>query len=170
MRLTFVFFFLIIMTTQAWAQASLERSVLASGGGSGMASEGGLCFTLGQVLTHTTNISGTILLTQGFKQPDGLATSVDKRFSVSYNLFPNPVKDKASLTLSTEKGTSLAIEVFDLRGRKTTVPLASAQPAPGVPAKINLDLSALPDALYLLRITDLKTGKYANLKVQKENF
>ncbi|QEH43511.1 T9SS type A sorting domain-containing protein [Chitinophaga sp. XS-30] len=82
-----------IMLAMAWlparSQLVLVRQAVASGGGSGPAGAVNFDFTIGE--TMVTTLSGGIMLTQGFQQPEVLPPVTQGASPIlDFMLFPNP--------------------------------------------------------------------------------
>ena len=74
-----------------------------------------------------------------------------------FSLYPNPVKDKLSLRF--EDGTDpQSIELYDLQGRLVGTKRYDLE---------NIDMSAIPLGVYMLRVT-LKDGMNYHEKIVKE--
>lgn len=152
---------------------SLSRFAFVSGGG--VSSTGKLSSSIGQLWTNTTHKSHSLLLTQGFQQPVQTdSTGTASLFSpdllaIGMKLYPNPVHNIAILELQTEGRVNLEIVVYDLLGRKTSVPVQTVRFNQSVVSRVSLDLAALSSAVYVLSIRDIDTGRQKNLKFVKQN-
>lgn len=156
----------------AQAQIELAREVIGTLGGSETVNNLSLGYTAGEtaVTTLKTNIvSGTLTLTQGFEQSDDNMVSNDDPLEVQldYRLFPNPVAEVLHVSLTTDRPVEWMLAIYDLRGRRTSVP--------PVPARIHgtfetqFDLSQLPEGHYLLGISNRQGDRLQSFKIRKLN-
>ncbi|MBN2484894.1 MAG: T9SS type A sorting domain-containing protein [Bacteroidales bacterium] len=116
-----------------------------AGGYEVTAGNGSLSWTLGEVVTETHKPSNATL-TQGFQQ-SGLSITVENNFTEMYievTVYPNPTT--GILHLLTDVTETLQYQLFDINGSvlKSGETLSASE---------ELDLSALPPAVYYLKIT-----------------
>lgn len=136
---------------------SVTPEVIASAGASFSSSTVSIEWTLGEIMTET--YAGTIVLTQGFQQPALIITSINEPASPfgSVKVYPNPTVD--GVFIEREKGQILQLTIYDMKGslvmQRSIEPLLS-----------QVDLSALSEGVYTLRLTDGK--RYAQaIRIEK---
>lgn len=130
------------------AQVSLERSVVASAGFSSPT----LSFTIGEPVTETAPV-GSIVLTQGFQQPDtvlrvGIDAIADA--SMGVQLYPNPTSNTINLKFTNPiADAAYAISVRNVLGQEC-LSLAKLF----APSSASIDLRSLAAGLYYLSLVD----------------
>lgn len=108
-----------------------------------------MSWTAGEVVTATV-ASGSVILTQGFQQPNEISSSVNLlAVSDLLDVFPNPSYGILNLRLSNSnlKDSVLYIEVYDAVGK---IVYSTFQKAVGIHA---IDVSNLPGGIYNLAVT-----------------
>ena len=98
---------------------TLERQVISSAGSFSTAGGITLSSTVGEVAV-TTMIAGTVVLTQGFQQPnpeDFTAVPDEQKINLNYKIYPNPTSDQLVVEFTADKPTELSIQLFDLNGK-----------------------------------------------------
>lgn len=80
----------------------------------------------------------------------GVITSTGSSELTEFRLYPNPVKDKCSLSVAGWQGKVIVAGVLDFYGRKLMDAFSGAVPAEGV----GIDVSSLPGGIYFLLISD----------------
>ena len=70
-------------------------------------------------------------------------------------IYPNPIRDRATLDVRVERDSRLAVELVDVLGR--SLRRETFEAAAGVQS-LSLDLSEMPAGVVLVRLTDLETG------------
>lgn len=146
---------------------SIERSVIGAYGGSGTAGTIEVDMTVGEVAI-TTGETGTMVVTQGFHQPDDGITSIDKPLgiSVQYSLYPNPTTDKLYLELSAERSTEVQVEIIDARGRNTPLEAVSVMVSGQVSA-LEWDTDRLAEGMYLVVVKNAQGEISGSIRFQK---
>lgn len=151
------------------AQVSLDRQVIGSTGNFSTVSTVSLSSTVGEAVVATA-VSGSIVLTQGFQQPDG-TTSVgiadDLRLLVRYTIAPNPTQDIVRVELTTDKPITISLLLMDVRGRRVPVPEQEVQ-VNGTEST-EIDLGPLADGVYTLALKDEGGNIFRTFKVKKVN-
>lgn len=166
-----IYILLISCCIPVWgiAQLSLDRQVLGSTGNFSTVSNVSLSSTVGEAVVATA-ISGSIVLTQGFQQPDG-TTSVgiadDLRLSVQYTVAPNPTQDIVRVELTTDKPITIGLVLMDVRGRR--VPVPEQEIRVNGTKSTELDLQALADGVYTLALKDEAGNIFRTFKIQRIN-
>jgi hypothetical protein len=128
---------------QSYGQ-TLSRTVIGSTG----SVNNELSYTVGEAVIETGS-GGSLVLTQGFQQPDKLTgTSNDPLLGrADYVLYPNPTQDHLILEITTDKPQSFAVEFIDLRGRRVG---EVRQLEPGTNIKETFATSHLAEGTYVL--------------------
>ena len=150
-----------------YAQPSLERQVIGATGNFSTAGNISLSSTVGETVVRTA-ISGSLVLTQGFQQPDGGASvGINDPLSllVHYTVARNPTSEIMHVTLSTDKPLQVGLVVFDMRGRQ--VPVPEQQLLVNGTEETDLDLRALADGIYQLALKDESGAIFKSFKIQK---
>lgn len=98
----------------------------------------------------TTAKIDSVLIANG-----GITTSVSSEFTASFiqGIWPNPVSEKAHLSLTLSKATLVQSEIIDMTGR---IVLSGSEYIASGSQLMEFDLSHLPKGLYVVK---LKTGK-----------
>lgn len=137
----------------AAAQLQLGRQAIATAGGHGENAGANLSisWTVGEVAVQTRKAAeADIILTEGFQQPDELEiVGTDNLFSISelgITVFPNPVSQLLNIRLEAPAPLSHPVTA-NLIG-PTGQALRAVKIASG---DMQLDMSRLPDGLYLLQ-------------------
>lgn len=152
---------LVIVTWTAKTQ-SLPSFVVGSSGDYFASSSGSLSWTLGEIMNETYQQSSGFL-TQGFHQPEKSSiTGLDEIVEKNLVVYPNPVRE--FLNLKTTESGDYIFELFDMQGQRII-----EQNAKGVIGDHihQMDLQEFRVALYLLRITNTRTGKNSSHKIEK---
>lgn len=145
---------------------SLERQVIASTGGYSEANGVSLSFTVGEPVIETA-VSGSIVLTQGFQQPDDITTGINDKPSVTvnYTVFPNPTANSIQIDLQSDKNVEVELALYDIQGQRISMFDKSTR-IEGT-AHEEMDLSSLAAAQYILVLSDTEGKPLKNFKVQK---
>ncbi len=149
------------------AQAqSLERQVIGSAGGYEEEAGYSLSFTVGEPVVETA-IAGTLVLTQGFQQPDDVSVGVNDvvKFNMDYIIFPNPTMDELTVQLSADKVVEVTISLYDLLGQKLELMDRKVLVDGVTTSKYNL--ASLAAANYFVVLTDKDGKQLGQFKVQK---
>ena len=120
--------FLLGLVGFSQAQLTIERQVIGTTGHYGQVGPMSISYTMGELITKTAiTTNGTLILTQGFQQPDtaGNLVSIDQpiAFPVEYIIYPNPTTGVLKVELTSDKSATVVMDVYDMRGRKTSVPI-----------------------------------------------
>lgn len=140
------------------------QNVVASSGGTIIWGNGGVTWTLGEVVIATIS-SPTNIITQGFHQGELVITAIgDINMSdISVLLYPNPATNLINVDIKSDKPGIYKYELIDITGR-----IIINEQSYSKNFKINIE--ALKPALYYLRITD-KNGKFMkSYKVVKYSY
>lgn len=121
--------------------------------------------TVGETVVNTLK-SSTIILTQGFQQPDdGPMNIEDKESGLSINIYPNPAKEVVLLEVDNPSLMELSAQLFDFRGTIISQPLNKQKVEGSYTHEINL--SALPAGSYFLLIQNTKGNLKETIKIIK---
>lgn len=168
-KLLFVFS-LLLPALAAYAQPTLERSVLSAAGDDETVSGFSLSWTMGEPVIQTSvSLNGQLILTQGFQQANLFRDGVDPgpQVLLDYEIYPNPASDYLIAKLSSDKPVTLGIVVLDAKGSATPVPSQQVQVVGE--KEVRLDLSALAEGFYLLSIQDENGNRVASFTIEKLN-
>lgn len=164
MKTYIIAFATILLSLPAFGQ-TLERQVIGAAGTSSSTANMQISYTVGEPAV-TTLSGGSIVLTQGFQQPDEDVTGIQSpEVLVEYNVYPNPTTDQLNIRLFSEKPLIVQIQLLDISGKKVDNICQSASFSGEWRGEI--DLSNLPQGQYLLWIGQESTGKYTTLQIQK---
>jgi hypothetical protein len=152
------------------AQLSLDRQVIATLGNYAEAGGLELSYTSGELAIETAiTTNGMLILTQGFQQPDtaGDFVSIDPpvAFPVEYNIFPNPTSGVLKVELISDKSVTVVMDIYDMRGRKTLIPVQKTRFS-GLKTTV-FNLGILSDGFYLFNFRDENGKLLKTEKVQK---
>lgn len=149
---------LLVLAAHMMSAQDLSPEVVATAGETFSSNSLTLDWTLGEIMTES--YSGTIVLTQGFHQPDNNTTSLEDLASLfgTIKVYPNPTTDL--IVIETEQAGGLDLLLYDMTGRTVLHKNVSASSS-------QLNLSGLPDGTYLLRLSD---GQQAirSLRIHKQ--
>ncbi len=152
------YIFIFIIPFKIVNAQSITPVVVATQGDYFISSGGSLSWTLGEVMgeTYTT---GNDILTQGFHQPNFLATGIrhiEKTRSVSF-LYPNPFRNSITILLNESKSQ---LQIFNTLGEKVgTWTLTEG--------KNEIELKDLTNGMYLATITNLENNTKRSYKINK---
>ncbi|NOY38578.1 MAG: T9SS type A sorting domain-containing protein [Chlorobi bacterium] len=128
---------------------SLSPTVLATAGSVFDNGSFSLSWTAGELAVATLT-AGDIILTQGFQQPAGISTGINRnRPSWNIRSYPNPVTDYLTIHFELDKPIEIIIEVTDILGRKQVIRNRSMI-APGETRE--LDFTGLSEGIYLMQL------------------
>ena len=131
---------------------SIERHVISSTGSSTTAGGITLSSTVGEIAT-TTLISGSVVLTQGFQQPnpeDLTSVPEDKKTNLDYKIYPNPTSDQLIIELNSDKPAELVIEICDMSGKQVVLLKKTIHVSGNV--KEQVDMTSFAAGNYLLKL------------------
>jgi hypothetical protein len=128
---------------------SLSREAISGGGGTAIAGNVILTYTIGQPGLVSTHQAGNVILTQGFQQVDQNALGIQPGSAqLKFTLFPNPGSQNFYVQLETPDAGTLTYRAFDGSGK-----LALRQAGINVPPgsyTVPLSLADLAKGIYLL--------------------
>lgn len=142
----------------------IKRTVIASAGDYLEDNDSGLsiCWTMGEVAIETLeSTNSTIILTQGFQQPDDFFTNITEinLEDLGINVFPNPASHTVTIEIETLVNSKLEVHLTNIQGELLQTHTLNKQ-------KQQIDFSLLPDAPYYLVFFD-KNRRMASLQVLK---
>lgn len=145
---------------------SLERQVIGSAGGYEEESGYSLSFTVGEPVVETA-ISGSLVLTQGFQQPDDITVGIKEmvKINMDYLIYPNPTMDNLTVQLTSDKAVEVYISLHDMAGRQ--IELMDRKLMVNGVAKQHYDLTSLAGANYMVVLTDKEGKQLGQFKIQK---
>ncbi len=145
---------------------SLERQVIGSAGGYEVENGYSLSFTIGEPVVETA-ITGSVVLTQGFQQPDDVEVGINDlvKVKMDYLIFPNPTMDNLTVQLSADQVVEVNISLRDMLGRQIDQ-LDRKVLVDGV-VQQQYDLTHLAAANYMLVLTDKGGNQLGQFKIQK---
>ncbi|MDX2001958.1 MAG: T9SS type A sorting domain-containing protein [Chitinophagales bacterium] len=160
--------FLMTMGAAVAANAqSLERQVIGAAGGYDVAGGVSLSYTVGEPIVETA-ISGSIILTQGFQQPDDLGVGIKEvSINVEYTVFPNPTDDILFVDLKSDKPADVKLTFFNIAGQQMEY-LTQAVTVNGK-TRLQFSLKDLAAGQYILVLNDKAGNPLRNFKIQKLN-
>ncbi|MEN8230307.1 MAG: T9SS type A sorting domain-containing protein [Bacteroidota bacterium] len=131
------------------AQVTLAPSVISSGGGYGENGNVSISWTLGEVAV-TTLTGSSIILTQGFQQPNDFGVGFKKEeVNWDISVYPNPVGDELRIRFNIKKPGDFLLEIQDVTGRL----IAQEQRKQINPGDIViLNTSAYTNGVYFLKV------------------
>lgn len=130
-----------------------------------------ISYTIGEPMVETYSaLQGALVFTQGFQQPeDSLGpNNIDEptEIQVSYNIYPNPVKDRLFVELEAAVPATLRVALYDIKGKETQIP---PQEAVVVGQKIlTFETENLPVGVYILRLHRADGSVIRAFKIQKD--
>lgn len=159
---------MMIIVCQSFGQVSIERYVIAPLGHYDTGGTLSLSYTVGEpAVTTLLSINGTLILTQGFQQPEILPVGIDDPYEllVDYSIFPNPTTEVLNVKLSADIPVDLKLAVVDVRGRSTGLTIQEIRVV-GEKTTI-FNLGTLADGFYFLNVLTNSGELVQSFKVQK---
>lgn len=142
-----------------------ERQVIGTAGGSSSSSSFQVSSTVGEAVVGTAT-STTLILNQGFQQPDEESLSIeDHESGLSINAYPNPVKGIVTLELDAPNSMELSVQVLDFKGNTLATPLQKLKVQGTFTREI--DFSNLASGNYFLLLTNTKGNLQQTIKIVK---
>jgi hypothetical protein len=161
---TLILCFLLGFNLASTAQPSLERSVVASAGGSWYDGSGfELDYTIGEVAVLTIS-DATNYLTQGFQQPfSNHIVFIDQSATQDLNIFvyPNPATDHFNIRIENATGLEINCQITDILGQ--LIMQRNGIEGNDKSVLVNFDISLLATGNYFIRVCSgkrlLKTAR-----------
>lgn len=145
---------------------SLDRTVLASSGGSDKTNTISLDWTLGELATETVSASGK-MYSQGFQQSILLGTSNSRTTSEEtksvvtsdidgYRIVvaPNPVTSIVNFRISSSKNINVTVTVSDVNGA-----LLKQRATKSDAGNLQIDMSGFAAGMYFLTVKDVANNR-----------
>jgi hypothetical protein len=143
---------LLLFTVFSACAQSVERDIY-SGSGSGFAVSGSLQLqsNVGE-LASVTMSGGSVILTQGFIQPEPALITFSSQQSSDpvFSAYPNPVINVLTLSIEAAADEDIGISVFDETGRLIITRQVTVRK--NVKSDALLDLGQLDAGVYLVRL------------------
>lgn len=145
---------------------SLERQVIGSAGGYDVAGGVSLSFTVGEPVVETA-ISGSVVLTQGFQQPDDLGTGIKEnvKITLDYTVYPNPTENLIFIELTTQEPAKVHLALYDMVGQE--IDGLGMESLVNGTSREQMDLSELAAANYVLVMSDEAGNVLQSFKINK---
>ncbi|MFK7923412.1 MAG: T9SS type A sorting domain-containing protein [Bacteroidia bacterium] len=146
------------------AQLEIEHYAIVPMGGHSYSSDSvfSMSYTIGQVEVKTlTANSGSLILTQGFQQPELINnTSIkdDLNVLLDYQLYPNPTDRFLTVKLTTDKVVDLQLELVNILGQPIGIPVQKKKVQGVWEAQFDLEGTAEGYYLLMLRYGDGQIG------------
>lgn len=150
-------FVLLLLCHKSNAQTILNRSVVSSTGGSAQTGNTLIQYTVGEVAILTQQVN-TLLLTQGFQQPESAVPVSEALVIKDMIVYPNPATTKTKIEFDLLANSKVMINLVDNAGRMVYSYSLSA-----IAGKIvhNIPLNGLASGIYHVVM-------YVNYKVYAE--
>lgn len=156
-----------LFLTFGFSAQSLDRQLIGSAGGSFLATNIDLSFSVGEAVTQTFT-TGSVIVTQGFQQSIAGTPPVSTQelsLDNDFSYYPNPVTNALFLKFGNrDSDLDLDIRVFDLKGN--LLYQKSEDVKQGFGRTIELDMSQLSMGSYILNIKD-KGGAQSRFNIVK---
>jgi len=127
---------------------SVERSVIGSAGDFRSAGNISISWTLGETVIQTAT-AGSVMLTQGFQQPESATNSLKELSKSSITVFPNPSNGLFKLNIAGFNDLNLlVVHVYDAAGKQVAIKNINV-----VSGAAGFDLTSLPEGIYTVHFT-----------------
>ena len=161
----FIITFLIAGTSLFLSSAqSLSPDLVTTSGDYYTSATASLSWSLGEIVIETYAAS-SVILTQGFQQPDYNTTSIKevKSFTdFSVSVFPNPVNDFLNIQIGA--GADLVtLNLYDLYGKLITTRIVNSPDG----QQAQFDVSGLSKGYYLLKVIKLSNDQQKTYQIIK---
>ena len=161
-----VLVFVVTGLAGSYAQ-SIERQVIGSSGGYSSQTNVSASYTVGEAVVQTAT-AGTIVLTQGFQQPDNQSVGiVDVANNIKISAYPNPTTDKVIVEINAEAESQFSFQVYNALGQLVLLP-ASLQQTDSVTVH-QFDFSLLSPANYFIAINSNNLHFTKTIQITKTN-
>lgn len=158
---TLSFFLLVLLCNSYVFGQYLSPEVLVSAGGEYSNNFASMSITVGETVTETLT-SQHFILTQGFQQSGYVpGSNVDERKENRIGFYPNPFVSILNICLNENPHCSYRFEIIDSKGS-----ICYATNFTGG-EKQSIDLSILPDGLYLVKTSIQNTMGTYTTKIEK---
>lgn len=160
-RILFALFTLGMLSSINAQNLEIEHFAIVPMGGHSFDSTFSVSYTLGQVEVKTlTANNGTLILTQGFQQPELIGTDIENDLDVllDYQLYPNPTDRFLTVKLTTDKIVDIELQVVNILGQPIGIPVQKKKVQGVWEAKFDLEGTAEGYYLLMLRYGDGQIG------------
>jgi len=139
---------------------SLTPTVYSSAGNHYTNGTGQMSYTIGEPFTST--YSGSVVVTQGFHQPDQNGSGIGEHSDFIFSVFPNPSSGQVLIQTTQTSIQEFNLELINNLGQVIASKKINAD-------KTELDISMLAAGTYHLRITYLnnKTNSFTLVKTNQ---
>lgn len=144
-----------------------ERSVIAASGNEFIADSKSINFLVGETIVETFSTSN-LILTQGFIQPNSIVVGIKttKQNDLNVNVYPNPVKSTFIVDfnelIQPSINYSFWLSIYDIYGRVIEKHKIDK-------GKTEIDITNLPEEVYVLKVTHENSGLNATFLLKKVN-
>jgi len=152
---------LLLITTLSFSQTTIKKSSIDSGGATVTNGTLSMVYSFGEVVVQE-QVNGTISISEGFIEGDltGVALGLEDYTQLrGLNLYPNPAID--IVNLSFPSAANYNVEIYNLLGEKIIAYQLKNKDIH------QLNLGHLPNAVYLLLITNKEAMQFTSLKLIK---
>ena len=147
-----IFFILIILfwCKISFAQISIERQVISSTGNLTNTGSIEVFSNIGEAIIPTFSQT-TLVVTQGFEQPDQISsTGINlENISINISIFPNPVGNLFNLEFQSDKKEEIKIEMINLLGQVVFSKNLIVQISEN---NFTLEVNTIPKGIYILQV------------------
>lgn len=155
---------MVLLLMQAQGQIQLAPNVVASGGDQQTIEAMSISWTIGELAINTLT-GENLILTQGFQQPLGKGTGVEKDLlKGAIFVYPNPVEDELFIRFDTERTGDYILEMKDVTGR---ILIQTAQKPIHPGDIIEMNTSRYPPGIYFLHIISSEGRQVHVRSIQK---
>lgn len=160
-------FLSLFFSIPSWGQ-SLDLNVTAADGGLGQSESSQLSWTLGETFIEHES-KAAVSLSMGFQQSwlhqkssNFLQVRIANKDLLTLNAYPNPTTGIITVEVPNGLSPPPTLRLTDLHGKLLIESLSNPSQA-----STDLDLSRLPDGVYLLRLHGLAESSYQTVKIHK---
>lgn len=162
----FLLVFVVTGFARSYAQ-SIERQVIGSCGGYSAQTNVSASYTVGEAVIKTA-AAGTIILTQGFQQPDNQSVGIiDVANNIKITAYPNPTTDKVLVEINAEVESQFSFNVYNALGQPVLLPAVMQQT--GSNAIHQFDFSTLSPATYFIAVNSNSGHFTKTIQIIKTN-
>jgi len=148
---------------------TIERQVIGSMGGISSGGNYSVDCTVGETVIDTFS-SGSILLYQGYhhvNDSNKVASLKEIAWSASYQLFPNPTRNQATLRISgASVSTNLDVQVFSITGSIISTHKLNVNKS--LQSELKIDVSSQSAGVYLIKVTNPNSNYSQSLRLVKQ--
>lgn len=109
--------FIVLTCLSAHAQI-ISPSVISAGGGYSTSESGSLAYTIAEMTMVETFVQGSVVLTQGFHQPERNTVSTNDQDMVQNNMliYPNPASGQIKVSFLSDACSDNSVLIYNLQG------------------------------------------------------